>query len=175
MCKRRAPYPTAWPSVLNTNRWKPGIEMLKIHTMEKNWPFSRIEPRATGSLGRWCGAPSFHCCWPYTQSSRFTVLPCLYECIARIKPRTTGSLGGYCGAPSFQHPGLLLHCCWPCAQFFHFHVPIFTQPGLLPQAQIVGSQTCKYWKSPMEKNCPSSGIGPRATGSLGGCFGAPSF
>ena len=67
---------TAWPSALNTNRCKPGIEMLKVHTMEKNRPSSRIKPRTTGSLGRWCG------CWSYTQSSCFTVLPCLYEWIA---------------------------------------------------------------------------------------------
>ena len=56
--------------------------------MEKNCPSSGIGPRATSSLGGCFGAPSFqhswlllHCCWPYTQSSHFTVLPSLYECI----------------------------------------------------------------------------------------------
>ena len=80
-------YP-AWPSAPSTNCWKPDIEMLEV-LYGKNRPLSVIESRTTGSLGGCCGAPSFqhpglllHCCWPYAQSSHFTVLPCLYDCIA---------------------------------------------------------------------------------------------
>ena len=74
----------AWPSAPSTNRWKPDMEILKVPYGEK---LSPVRYWAQGHRLSF-GAPSFqhpglllHCCWPYTQSSHFTALPSLYECI----------------------------------------------------------------------------------------------